>query len=101
MMEMGKWPRTAELRSSFLQSESWLCQQRSMETHLPRMYSLVLCSFSTALHRPASPTPAQPPPTTFPRRRRRGVGPIADEEDRWRYAEQTEEADDESSMEKR
>jgi hypothetical protein len=33
-----------------------------METHLPRMYSLVLCSFSTALQRPARP------PTGFCRR---------------------------------
>jgi len=36
-----------------------------METHLPRMYSLVLCCFSTALQRPAKP------PTAFCRRRRR------------------------------
>jgi len=26
-----------------------------METHLPRMYNLVLCCFSTALHRQARP----------------------------------------------
>jgi hypothetical protein len=40
------------------QSASWSCQHRSMDTHLPRMYSLVLCCFSTVLHRPASPPPA-------------------------------------------
>nr|CAB3471998.1 unnamed protein product [Digitaria exilis] len=51
------------------QSAPWSpCQHSSMETHLPRMYSLVLCCFSTALHRPARPPPL---PTCFFRRRRR------------------------------